>query len=161
MGKDDFRKIPNGTGGVEDRMSVLWSEGVETGMLTPSEFVAVTSTNAAKIFNIFPRKGAVVAGSDADLVLWDPHGKRTISSKTHHQKIDFNVYEGMEVTGIPVYTLSQGDVVWENGELRTVRGKGRYIDRPCYPTYWKNQQRRNEVATPEKVVRAPYTGPVA
>jgi dihydropyrimidinase len=161
MGKDDFRKIPNGTGGVEDRMSVLWSEGVETGMLTPSEFVAVTSTNAAKIFNIFPRKGAIVAGADADLVLWDPHGKRTISSKTHHQKIDFNVYEGMEVTGIPVYTLSQGDVVWENGELRTVRGKGRYIDRPCYPAYWKNQQRRNEVATPDKVVRAPYSGPVA
>ena len=95
------------------------------------------------------------------MVLWDPHGKRTISSKTHHQKIDFNVYEGMEVTGIPVYTLSQGDVVWENGELRTVRGKGRYIDRPCYPAYWKNQQRRNEVATPEKVVRTPYTGPVA
>ena len=161
MGKDDFRKIPNGTGGVEDRMSVLWSEGVETGMLTPSEFVAVTSTNAAKIFNIFPRKGAIVAGADADLVLWDPRGKRTISSKTHHQKVDFNVYEGMEVTGIPVYTLSQGDVVWENGELRTVRGKGRYIDRPCYPMYWKNQQRRNEVATPDKVVRTPYTGPVA
>ena len=161
MGKDDFRKIPNGTGGVEDRMSVLWSEGVETGMLTPSEFVAVTSTNAAKIFNVFPRKGSVSVGADADLVLWDPKGKRTISAKTHHQKIDFNVYEGMEVTGIPAYTLSQGDVVWENGELKTQRGKGRYIDRPCYPTYWKNQQRRNEVAVPEKVVRAAYTGPVA
>ena len=142
-------------------MSVLWSEGVETGMLTPSEFVAVTSTNAAKIFNIFPRKGSVSVGADADLVLWDPRGVRTISAKTHHQKIDFNVYEGMEVTGIPAYTLSQGDVVWENGELKTQRGKGRYIDRPCYPTYWKNQQRRNEVAVPEKVVRAAYTGPVA
>ena len=142
-------------------MSVLWSEGVETGMLTPSEFVAVTSTNAAKIFNIFPRKGSVSVGADADLVLWDPRGVRTISAKTHHQKIDFNVYEGMEVTGIPAYTLSQGDVVWEIGELKTTRGKGRYIDRPCYPTYWKNQQRRNEVAIPEKVERAAYTGPVA
>lgn len=161
MGKDDFRKIPNGTGGVEDRMSVLWSHGVETGKLTPSEFVAVTSTNAAKIFNVFPRKGAVTPGADADLVVWDPKGTRVISAKTHHQKIDFNVYEGMEVTGIPVYTLSQGAVVYDQGEVKTVRGKGRYVDRPCYPPYWKNQALRNKMAEPKKVERAPYTGPVA
>lgn len=160
-GAEDFRKIPNGTGGVEDRMSVLWSHGVETGKLTPSEFVAVTSTNAAKIFNIFPQKGAVVAGADADLVVWDPRATRVISAATHHQNIDFNVYEGMEVTGIPVFTLSRGAVVYDNGELNTVRGAGRYVDRPCYPSYWKSQARRNSLATPEKVERAPYSGPVA
>ncbi len=135
VGKDDFRKIPNGTGGVEDRMSVLWHHGVRTGRLTPSEFVRVTSTAAAQIFNIYPRKGAVAAGADADLVVWDPSATRTISAKTHHQKIDFNVYEGMEVTGVAKTTLSQGKVVWDEGELRATRGAGRYIDRPCFAPY--------------------------
>jgi dihydropyrimidinase len=77
-GKDDFTKIPNGCGGIEDRMSILWHYGVNTGRLMPNEFVAVTSTNAARIFNLHPRKGAVEAGGDADLVLWDPNGERTI-----------------------------------------------------------------------------------
>jgi dihydropyrimidinase len=135
VGKDDFRKIPNGTGGIEDRMSVLWHHGVRTGRLTPSEFVRVTSTAAAQIFNIYPRKGAVANGADADLVVWDPTATRTISAKTHHQKIDFNVYEGMEVTGVAKTTLSQGKVVWDEGELHATRGAGRYIDRPCFAAY--------------------------
>ena len=88
------------------------------------------------------RTGALVPGADADIVVWDPKGTRVISAETHHQNIDFNVYEGMEVTGIPVYTLSRGAVVYEQGELKTVRGKGRYVDRPCYPSYWKNQALR-------------------
>ena len=95
------RKIPNGTGGVEDRMAVLWHHGVNTGRLTPNEFVRVTSTNAAQIFNIYPRKGSVSVGADADLVVWDPKATRTISAKTHHQKVDFNIFEGMTVTGVP------------------------------------------------------------
>lgn len=134
-GVDDFRKIPNGTGGVEDRMSVLWHHGVRTGRLTPNEFVRATSTNAAQIFNIHPRKGAIAVGADADLVVWDPDGTRVISKDTHHQNIDFNIYEGMEVTGIPAVTLSRGRVVWNRGDLRTVKGAGRYVDRPCFPTY--------------------------
>jgi dihydropyrimidinase len=107
-GLDDFRKIPNGTGGVEDRMGVLWHHGVRTGRLTPSEFVAVTSTNTAKIFNIHPKKGALAPGADADLVVWDPEKTRTISAKTHHQNIDFNIYEGMTITGNAAVTLSRG-----------------------------------------------------
>lgn len=153
-GFDDFRKIPNGTGGVEDRLSVLWHHGVRTGRLTPSEFVAVTSTNTAKIFNMFPRKGAVMVGADADLVVWDPDVTRTLSAKTHHQNIDFNIYEGMEVTGAAAVTLSRGAVVWENGELDTVRGRGVYVDRPCFAPFWDAQSKRNVRAVPQPVIRA-------
>lgn len=152
-GLKDFRKIPNGTGGIEDRMGVLWHHGVGTGRLTPSEFVAVTSTNTAKIFNIHPRKGTIAPGSDADIVVWDPAKTRTISARTHHQKIDSNVYEGMTVTGNAAVTLSRGRVLWENGDLRTERGTGKYIDRPCFPDYWTAQDRRNEVARPAPVPR--------
>ncbi len=155
MGIDDFRKIPNGTSGIEDRMAVIWHHGVNTGRLTPSEFVAATSTSAAKIFNIYPRKGALLPGADADVVVWDPKGHRTISAATHHQNIDFNIYEGMEVEGIPAYTISQGRVVYERGELKSVRGAGRYIERPCFPSYWRGQQRRNALARQEPVRRAP------
>lgn len=153
MGADDFRKIPNGTGGVEDRMSILWHHGVRTGKLTPSEFVRVTSTAAAQIFNIYPRKGAVATGSDADLVVWDPSASRTISAKTHHQKIDFNIYEGMEVTGVAATTISQGNVVWADGELRATRGAGRYIDRPCFAPYHDAIKSANEHRLPSPVKR--------
>ena len=153
MGKDDFRKIPNGTGGVEDRMAVLWHHGVRTGRLTPSEFVAVTSTNCARIFNVYPRKGAVAVGSDADLVVWDPEGTRTISAKTHHQNIDFNIYEGLEVTGVPATTVSQGKVVYKDGQLHSVRGAGRYIDRPCFTPYHAAAARVRELHAPTAVDR--------
>jgi dihydropyrimidinase len=142
-GQDDFRLIPNGTGGVEDRMSVLWHHGVGMGRLTPSEFVAVTSANAARIFNIYPRKGAVAVGSDADIVVWDPKATRTISAKTHHMNIDFSVFEGMQVTGNAAVTLSRGEVVWQDGELRTKKGAGRYVPRPPFAEYWQAQALRN------------------
>ncbi len=153
MGRDDFRQIPNGTGGLEDRMAVLWTHGVNTGRLTRREFVQVTSTNAAKIFNIFPRKGTIAVGSDADLVVWDPEGTRVISAKTHHQNIDFNIYEGMECTGIPAITLSRGRVVWRDGQLSTERGTGKYISRPCWPLDHHNQIKRNHLAEPTRVER--------
>jgi dihydropyrimidinase len=152
-GRDDFRLIPNGTAGIEDRMSVLWHHGVRTGRLTPSEYVAVTSTNCAKIFNIHPKKGTLDVGADADIVIWDPDKTRTISKETHHQNIDFNIYEGMEVTGNAAVTLSRGNVVWQDGDLRTVRGAGRYVNRPCWPTYWDSQKQRNRMAEPTKVER--------
>ncbi|NRD74356.1 dihydropyrimidinase [Shewanella sp. VB17] len=131
-GKDDFSLIPNGTAGIEDRMSVIWDSGVNSGRLTENEFVAVTSTNAAKIFNIYPRKGAITVGADADIVIWDPNGSRTISANTHHQNIDFNIFEGRTVKGIAVHTLSRGKLVWTQGELRTIKGAGQYIKRPAF-----------------------------
>jgi dihydropyrimidinase len=152
-GIDDFRKIPNGTNGVEDRMGVLWTHGVRTGRLTPSEFVAVTSANTAKIFNIYPKKGAIVPGADADLVVWDPNKTRTISAKTHHQRIDFNIYEGMETIGNAAITLSRGRVLWKNDQLSTEPGTGRYVDRPCFAPYWDAQKLRNQLAEPTGVVR--------
>ena len=152
-GIDDFRKIPNGTGGIEDRMGVLWHHGVRTGRLTPSQFVAVTSTNTARIFNIHPKKGALVAGADADIVVWDPNKTRTISAKTHHQNIDFNIYEGMEITGNAAVTLSRGRVVWENDELKTERGTGKYVKRAPFAPFWDAQNRRNALAEPTAVER--------
>jgi dihydropyrimidinase len=152
-GLHDFRKIPNGTGGVEDRMAVLWHHGVRTGRLTPSEFVAATSANAAKIFNIHPKKGTIAPGSDADLVVWDPEKTRTISKATHHQNIDFNIYEGMSVTGNAAVTLSRGMVVWENDQLRTEKGRGKHVDRAPFPAYWESQRLRNQADPPTPVSR--------
>jgi dihydropyrimidinase len=152
-GIDDFRKIPNGTGGIEDRMGVLWHHGVRTGKLTPSQFVAVTSTNTARIFNIHPKKGALVVGADADIVVWDPNKTRTISAETHHQNIDFNIYEGMEITGNAAVTLSRGRVVWENDELKTERGTGKYVSRAPFAPFWSAQNKRNALAEPTKVER--------
>ncbi len=154
MGRDDFRKIPNGTGGVEDRMSVLWHHGVRSGKLTPSEFVAVTSTNTAKIFNLHPQKGSLAVGADADLVIWDPESTRTISKDTHHQNVDFNIYEGMEVTGNAGTTLSRGRVVWTKGQLQTERGTGRYVKRKPFAPYWAAQAKKNQRAEPTAVDRS-------
>ena len=132
LGRDDFTRIPNGTAGIEDRMSVLWHHGVRSGRLTPAEFVAVTSTNTARIFNMHPRKGSLSVGADADLVLWDPEASRIISARTHRQNVDFNVYEGMSVTGLARSTISGGRLAWHDGTLRAMPGDGRYISRPAF-----------------------------
>ena len=134
MGKGDFRQIPNGTAGVENRMEVLWHHGVNSGRLTPSQFVALTSANAAKIFNIHPRKGSLAEGADADIVVWDPEATKTISAATHHQNVDFNVFEGMTVKGCASHTICRGRVVYADGRLDTERGAGRYIERPAFRT---------------------------
>jgi len=131
-GRDDFAKIPNGCGGVEERMAVIWDAGVNSGRLTPSEFVAVTSANAAKLFNLYPQKGCVAVGADADLVLWDPQGSKTLSARTQFSKGDFNIFEGRTVRGIPSHTISQGELVFVQGDLRAVAGKGRYLKRPAF-----------------------------
>jgi dihydropyrimidinase len=152
-GKDDFSKIPNGTAGVEDRMAVLWTHGVGTGKLTPEEFVAVTSTNTAKIFNIHPRKGTIQVGADADIVIWDPEATRTISAKTHHQNIDFNIFEGMEVKGIPSHTISMGELKYANGKLMTKKGTGTYIKRPAFPSAFSALEKIAKANEPKAVKR--------
>lgn len=128
-GLGDFTKIPNGTGGLEDRMPMLWTHGVTTGRLTLNEFVAVTSTNIAKILNCYPRKGAVLVGADADLVVWDPEKSKTISAASQQSAIDYNVFEGKEVKGLPRFTLSRGKVVVHDGEVRTQEGHGQFVAR--------------------------------
>lgn len=152
-GKDDFRLIPNGTAGVENRLEVLWHHGVRTGKLTMNEFVRVTSTNAAQIFNIYPRKGSVSVGADADIVVWDPEATKTISAKTHKQNIDYNIFEGMTVTGCASHTISQGKVVFANGELNVERGAGRYIDRPAFASYYDALNLQAQQAEPVAVKR--------
>ncbi|MDH3350393.1 MAG: dihydropyrimidinase [Gammaproteobacteria bacterium] len=153
MGKDDFRSIPNGTAGIENRLEVLWDQGVNTGRLTMNEFVRVTSTNAAQIFNIYPRKGSISVGADADIVVWDPAATKTISAKTHHQNVDYNIFEGMTVTGCASHTVSRGNVVYRDGELNVERGAGRYVDRPSFAPYYDALQRQAQLAEPVAVER--------
>lgn len=161
LGKDDFTKIPNGINGVEDRMSIIWEKGVHTGKLDPCRYVAVTSTNAAKIFNFYPQKGVIQEGSDADIVVWDPEATRVISKDTHHQKVNFNIFEGIECHGVALVTITQGKVAWENEELNVVAGSGRFIPRALHPAEaYARILARDKVRQPIKVEREPYTGPV-
>ena len=153
MGRDNFAKIPNGTGGVEERLAVIWDAGVNTGRLTPSEFVAITSANTARLFNIYPRKGLVGVGADADLVVWDPAATHTLSVKTQHSKGDYNIFEGRTVQGMPSHTISQGVVAYAQGDLRAEKGKGRYIKRPAFGPNFDAVQRRAAPLQPTAVVR--------
>ncbi|KAM3928380.1 dihydropyrimidinase isoform 2-T2 [Leptodactylus fuscus] len=161
LGKDDFTKIPNGVNGVEDRMSVVWEKGVHSGDMDENRFVAVTSSNAARIFNMYPRKGKIAKGSDADIVIWDPEATRTISAKTHHQAVNFNIFEGMVCHGVPLVTIAGGRVVYENGTLHTVPGHGKYIPRKPFADYvYRRVLQRDEVCQPMPVQREPYKGEV-
>ena len=152
-GKDDFRITPNGTAGVENRMEVLWHHGVNTGLFNMNEFVKLTSTNAAQIFNIYPRKGSISVGADADIVVWDPEATKTISAKTHHQNIDFNIFEGMEVKGCASHTISAAKVVYANGELKVERGAGRYVNRPPYSSFYDGLDIQAKKNKPKAVKR--------
>jgi dihydropyrimidinase len=157
LGLDDFRKIPNGTGGLEDRMPLLWTTGVNTGRLTKEEFVAVTSANIARILNIYPRKGAIAAGSDADIVVWDPAGKKTISARHQMSRIDYNVFEGYACTGAPRVTLSRGKIAWKEGDLRADKGNGRYVERPPFPAVHVANATWKELTAPKLVHRQSIT----
>lgn len=136
-GKDDFRKIPNGVNGIEERLHVLWQEMVNSRKFTPMDFVRVTSTQAAKIFNLFPKKGVLMEGSDADLIVFDPDYNHTISVASHHSRMDTNIYEGKEIKGKVVVTISRGRVVWENGKLDVQSGTGRFIPMKPFPYLFK------------------------
>jgi dihydropyrimidinase len=152
-GRHDFRLIPNGTGGLEDRMPVLWTAGVNTGRLTKNEFVAVTSANIARILNIYPRKGAVAVGADADLVIWDPARTKTIAAKNQVSRIDYNVFEGFECTGAPWMTVSGGRIAWKDGAILAKAGDGRYVERPAFPAVHVANAKWKELNAPRPVER--------
>lgn len=124
--------------------------------------MAVTSSNAARIFNIYPRKGRIEVGADADIVIWDGDMKRTISAKTHHHAVDFNIFEGMEVQGVATATLVRGRVMWQDGKLFPAQGWGRYVPRPCWGPVFNSVPQRDaqRALLHQPVKREPYAGPV-
>ena len=127
LGKHDFSKIPNGAPTAEDRLAILWEVGVNSGLLGVNQFVALTSTNPAKLFGLFPRKGTVAPGTDGDIVVWDPKKTRTISAKSHHLNVDNNVFEGMKITGAPRYVFSRGKKVADNDVFTGQKGAGKFV----------------------------------
>ncbi len=129
MGIDDFTKIPNGAAGVEERLALMYTFGVKTGRISLERMVELCSAAPARIFGLMGRKGLVAAGADADLVVWNPEGERTISAKTHHSKSDRNMFEGVKVTGGPSYVVAAGRVQYADGKLKVERGAGRFLRR--------------------------------
>ncbi len=129
MGKDDFSKIPNGHPAIENRMELLFSEGVNKGRITLNKYVEVASTNAAKIFGMFPKKGTIAVGSDADIVLFDANEKHNLSAKTHHMNVDYSGYEGWELKGKVKTVLLRGQVVIDNNECKVQKGYGQFVKR--------------------------------
>ncbi|KQL55124.1 phenylhydantoinase [Heyndrickxia shackletonii] len=140
LGKDDFSKIPNGGPMIEDRVSILFSEGVKKGRITLNQFVDIISTRSAKLFGLFPKKGTIAVGSDADIVIFDPTIERVISAETHHMAVDYNAFEGMKVTGEPVSVLSRGEFVVRDKQFVGKPGNGKYLKREKYNTYTKLNQ---------------------
>jgi dihydropyrimidinase len=132
MGRDDFTKIPNGGPGVEHRMSLIYSGGVASGRFSANRFVELVSTMPAKLFGLYPRKGTIAVGSDADLVIFDPKRKHTISAKTHHMRVDYSMFEGIQVTGMPDVVLSRGKVVVDGDKFLGRAGQGEFLKRSTY-----------------------------
>uniref|UniRef100_A0A3Q2Z9Q7 Dihydropyrimidinase like 5b n=1 Tax=Hippocampus comes TaxID=109280 RepID=A0A3Q2Z9Q7_HIPCM len=161
LGKEDFTKIPHGVPGVQDRMSVIWERGVVTGKMDENRFVAVTSANAAKIYNMYPRKGRIIPGADADVVVWDPDATRTISVGTQVQGGDFNLYEGLRCHGVPLVTISRGRLVCENAMFMCAEGSGKFYPQRTFPDYlYKKMVQREKVCAYKGVDRDPYSGDV-
>jgi dihydropyrimidinase len=129
LGRDDFSKIPNGGPGLEDRLRMIHDFGVRGGRISLNRMVELLSTNPAKLFGLYPRKGTIAVGSDADIVVFDPERKYTISASTHHSRVDYNLYEGTEVTGSPEVVLLRGNVLVENDELVATPGIGQFVAR--------------------------------
>jgi dihydropyrimidinase len=132
LGKDSFAKIPNGMPGVETRMYLLWDGGVRKGRISMNRFVEITSTAPAKIFGLYPKKGSIAVGADADLIVWDPDKRHVLGEKTLHMRVDYSPYEGQEVVGAPTHVLSRGKVVVEHGKYVGKQGDGRFVKRATF-----------------------------
>jgi dihydropyrimidinase len=132
LGKDSFAKIPNGMPGVETRLYLLWDGGVRKGRISMNRFVEITSTAPAKLFGLYPHKGTIAVGADADLLVWDPEKRHVLSQQTLHMRVDYSPYEGQEVVGGPTHVLSRGKVVIENGKYVGKKGDGRFVKRATF-----------------------------
>ncbi|MDA2912372.1 dihydropyrimidinase [Acidobacteriia bacterium AH_259_A11_L15] len=132
MGKDDFTKIPNGGPGIEHRLSLVYTGGVQAGRFSPNRFVELVSTTPAKLFGLYPRKGTIAVGSDADLVLWDPNKEETITARTHHMRVDYSMFEGIRIKGAPRQVLVGGRPVIDNGKFVGKPGRGQFLKRGTY-----------------------------
>jgi dihydropyrimidinase len=132
LGKDDFTKIPNGGPGIEHRMSLIYSGGVAAGRFSVNRFVELTATTPAKVFGLYPRKGTIAAGSDADLVIFDPKRQHTISAATHHMRVDYSMFEGITVTGMPDVVIAHGMVLVQGNEFLGKAGAGNFLKRSSY-----------------------------
>jgi dihydropyrimidinase len=132
LGKGNFAKIPNGLPAIEDRMMVVWQLGVNSGKISPMRFVELNCTNPAKIFGMYPRKGTISVGADADIVVWDPKAKKTLSAKTQHMRCDYNLFEGMKITGMPVMVYQRGNKLVDGDEWHGHNGGGQYIARKTH-----------------------------
>ncbi|KAH1108909.1 hypothetical protein J1N35_012677 [Gossypium stocksii] len=132
FGIDDFRKIPNGVNGIEERMHLVWDTMVESGQISVTDYVRITSTECARIFNIYPRKGAILVGSDADIIIFNPNSSFEINPRSHHSRTNTNVYEGRKGKGKVEVTISRGRIVWKDDELKVAPGSGKYIPMPPF-----------------------------
>jgi dihydropyrimidinase len=137
LGKDDFTKIPNGGPGIENRMQLIYNHGVNEGRISLNRFVEITSTAPARIFGMYPKKGTIAPGSDADIVIWDPNAEYTISASTHHMRVDYSMFEGCKVKGNARQVLSRGEVIVENGNYVGRVGRGQYLRRAARGGAWK------------------------
>ena len=137
LGKDDFTKIPNGGPGIENRLQLIYHHGVNAGKLSLNRFVELISTTPARLFGMYPRKGEIAPGSDADLVLWDPNAVHTISAKTHHMRVDYSMFEGFQVKGDARTVLSRGEVIVDRGRFAGKPGRGNYLKRAARGGAWK------------------------
>ena len=137
LGKDDFSKIPNGGPGIENRMQLIYHYGVNSGKLSLNRFVETVSTAPARIFGLYPKKGEIAPGSDADVVIWDPHAAHTISARTHHMRVDYSMFEGFEVRGNARTVLSRGETIVDGGKFLGKAGRGHYLKRAARGGAWK------------------------
>ena len=137
LGKDDFTKIPNGGPGIENRMQLIYHHGVNAGRLTLNRFAEITATAPAKIFGMYPKKGTIAPGSDADIVLWDPNAEHTISAATHNMRVDYSMFEGYKVKGNARQVFSSGELIVEHGKFIGKAGRGNYLKREARGGAWQ------------------------
>ncbi|MDD5544480.1 MAG: dihydropyrimidinase [Acidobacteriia bacterium] len=137
LGRGDFTKIPNGGPGIENRLQLLFEHGVNKKRISVNRWVEITSTTPAKMFGLYPRKGTIAVGSDADIVIWDPNQEHVLSAKTHHMRVDYSMFEGWKIKGNAKIVLSRGEVIVDNGQWKGRAGRGEFIKRATYAGAWK------------------------